>query len=96
MGRFLPPDGLLVSAAERARGSRRIFADVRFIPAKGLSLRLRSGRPLGEVAVGGRDTFGDKVILERGRRRCSWAIDLWSCHDRMTDGDDDDWRRALC
>ena len=96
MGRFLPLEGLLVSGAERARGSRHIFADVRFIPAKGLSVRLRTGRPLGEVVVGGRDTLGDRVILERGRRRCNCAIDLWGCHDRMKDGEDEGWRRALC
>ena len=76
MGRFLPPEGLLVSATERGRGSRRMFAEVRFIPAKGLSVRLRSGRPLGEVLGDGRDTLGDRVILEGGRRRRSCAIDL--------------------
>lgn len=60
-----------------------MFAVFRFIPAKGLSVRLPTGRALGEVLGGGRDTLGDRLILDRGRRRCSCAIDLWDCHGRM-------------
>ena len=73
------------------------------MPAKGLLVRLPTGCLLGEDLIGGRDTLGERVILERGRRRCSCAIDLWGCHGRMKncdddddDDDDDDCRRALC
>ena len=68
------------------------------MPANGLLVRLPTGRPLGVVLVGGRDTLGDKLILDGGRRRCACAIDLLGCHGQskgVVDGLDDA-KRVLC
>jgi len=55
-------------------------AVVLFIPAKGLLVRRPIGRPLGVILVGGRDTFGESVIRDGGRRRCICAIERVACH----------------
>ena len=52
-----------------------------FIAAKGLLVRRPTGRPPGLVFTGGRDTFGERVIRDGGRRRWSCAIERTCCHD---------------
>lgn len=65
------------------------------MPANGLLVRLPTGRPLGVVLVGGRDTLGDKVILDGGRWRCACAINLLGCHGQIKGGVDDA-KEVLC
>lgn len=50
-----------------------------FIPAKGPLVRLPIGRPLGVDLVGGRETLGERVILD-GARRWSCAMDRVGSH----------------
>ena len=49
------------------------------MPPKGLLVRLPTGRPLGVFLVGGRDTFGESVILDGRRKRCV-SIKREGCH----------------
>ncbi len=64
------------------------------IPANGLLVRLPMGRPLGVVLVGGRDTLGESVIRDGGRRRCSCAMEREDFHGWHA-GFDGVYRRAL-
>jgi len=48
--------------------------------AKGPAVRLPTGRPLGVVLVGGRETLGERAILDGGRRLCNWIIDRMDRH----------------
>lgn len=46
-------------------------ASVKFIPPNGLSELFTSGFLLVTVCTGGRETLGERVIREGGRRRCT-------------------------